>query len=118
MSPGLRCSCLVADAATTLCALPLSIIYPRVWAVVTCATGCGVLRRRRRCDVAPFKLLGEWLSLPPTHGFDPIRGCCIVVVTLDRYTPLKQIDGMPPAVEYDPIRCKGPSCGGILNPYW
>lgn len=31
------------------------------------------------------------------------------------YQPLKTIEGMPPAVEYDPIHCKG--CGAILNPY-
>ena len=31
------------------------------------------------------------------------------------YTPLKQITHMPPALEYDPIRCKG--CAAVLNPY-
>ncbi|CAM9405131.1 unnamed protein product [Heterosigma akashiwo] len=31
------------------------------------------------------------------------------------YTPLKKIEGMPPALAYDPIRCNG--CGGILNPF-
>jgi len=31
------------------------------------------------------------------------------------YTPLKQIAHMPPALEYDPIRCK--ACAAVLNPY-
>jgi protein transport protein SEC23 len=31
------------------------------------------------------------------------------------YTPLKQIEHMPGAVPYEPIRCKG--CGAVLNPY-
>jgi hypothetical protein len=35
-----------------------------------------------------------------------------------RYTPLKAIDGMPPALEYEPIRCKNQKCNAVLNPYW
>ncbi|GLE03067.1 hypothetical protein PINS_up011946 [Pythium insidiosum] len=31
------------------------------------------------------------------------------------YTPLKPIEGIPPAVEYDPIHCK--TCMAVLNPY-
>ena len=46
-------------------------------------------------------------SIPP--AFTP---------ALIRYTPLKQIEGMPPALEYDPVRCKQPKCGAVLNPYW
>ena len=30
---------------------------------------------------------------------------------------MKSIDGMPPAVEYEPIRCKGAACGCVLNPF-
>lgn len=33
------------------------------------------------------------------------------------YTPLKQIDGMPPAMEYEPVKCKQPKCNAVLNPY-
>lgn len=35
-----------------------------------------------------------------------------------RYSPMKQIENMPPALEYDPVRCKQPKCGAVLNPYW
>ena len=31
------------------------------------------------------------------------------------YTPFKKIEGAPPPLQYDPIRCNG--CGAILNPY-
>jgi len=31
------------------------------------------------------------------------------------YTPLKQIEGMPRPLEYDPIRCLG--CSAVLNPF-
>lgn len=31
------------------------------------------------------------------------------------YTPFKKIEGAPPPLQYDPIRCN--SCGAILNPY-
>lgn len=31
---------------------------------------------------------------------------------------MKQIDNMPPALEYEPVRCRQPKCGAILNPYW
>ena len=31
------------------------------------------------------------------------------------YTPLKQIENMPSAVQYEPVKCK--SCGSILNPW-
>ncbi len=33
------------------------------------------------------------------------------------YTPLKQIQHMPPPLNYDPIRCNGNGCGSILNPF-
>lgn len=33
------------------------------------------------------------------------------------YTPLKQIEGMPPAMEYEPVKCKQAKCGAVLNPY-
>ncbi|KAG5176614.1 vesicle coat complex COPII, subunit SEC23 [Tribonema minus] len=39
----------------------------------------------------------------------------IVVPTGCLYSPLKRLEGMPPALAYDPIRCNG--CGAILNPY-
>lgn len=32
------------------------------------------------------------------------------------YSPLKQIEGLA-AVNYQPIRCKNPNCGSVLNPY-
>lgn len=32
------------------------------------------------------------------------------------YTPLKAVSGLP-VVDYPPIMCKSPSCGGILNPF-
>lgn len=35
-----------------------------------------------------------------------------------RYTPLKTIYTMPPALPYQPVRCRQPNCGAILNPYW
>mmetsp|Transcript_22037 Transcript_22037/g.67657 ORF Transcript_22037/g.67657 Transcript_22037/m.67657 type:complete len:777 (-) Transcript_22037:16-2346(-) len=31
------------------------------------------------------------------------------------YSPLKRIEGMPPALPYNPITCSG--CGAVLNPY-
>lgn len=33
------------------------------------------------------------------------------------YTPLKHIPTMPPAVPYEPIRCKATNCGAVLNPF-
>ena len=39
----------------------------------------------------------------------------IVVPVGCMYTPLKQIEDMPEALPYDPIKCNG--CGGILNPF-
>lgn len=33
------------------------------------------------------------------------------------FSPLKQIDGMPPAMEYEPVKCKQAKCGAVLNPY-
>ncbi|CAM9090886.1 unnamed protein product [Chrysoparadoxa australica] len=39
----------------------------------------------------------------------------IVVPTGCLYTPLKHVEGMPPPLGYDPIRCNG--CGAILNPF-
>jgi protein transport protein SEC23 len=42
----------------------------------------------------------------------------IVVNVGAMYTPLKIIDTMPPALEYDPIRCNGNLCAAVLNPYW
>ena len=39
----------------------------------------------------------------------------IVVPVGCMYTPLKQIEDMPEALPYDPIKCNG--CGAILNPF-
>ena len=33
------------------------------------------------------------------------------------YTPMKEIEGMPPAVQYTAIRCSNPNCGAVLNPW-
>jgi protein transport protein SEC23 len=53
----------------------------------------------------------EW----PNSKVDASR----VVVPLGcLYTPLKSIEGIPPALEYEPIRCKQPKCGAVLNPFW
>jgi protein transport protein SEC23 len=39
----------------------------------------------------------------------------IVVPAGCLYSPLKRLEGMPPPLAYDPIRCNG--CGAILNPF-
>ncbi|KAK8820854.1 hypothetical protein WA556_005168 [Blastocystis sp. ATCC 50177/Nand II] len=41
--------------------------------------------------------------------------CVIPMACL--YSPLKTIYGMPPALPYQPVRCRQPNCGAILNPY-
>lgn len=48
----------------------------------------------------------------PTTKLEATR-CVVPMGCL--YQPLKTIEGMPPAVEYDPIHCKG--CGMVLNPF-
>lgn len=48
----------------------------------------------------------------PTTKLEATR---IVAPLACMYTPLKRIEGMPPALGYDPIRCNG--CGAVLNPY-
>ena len=40
------------------------------------------------------------------------------ILVIYRYTPLKTIYGMPSALPYQPVRCRQPNCGAILNPYW
>lgn len=41
--------------------------------------------------------------------------CVIPMACL--YSPLKTIYGMPPALPYQPVRCRQPNCGAYLNPY-
>lgn len=53
----------------------------------------------------------EW----PASKLDATR---VVIPIGCTYTPLRQIEGMPPALEYEPVRCKQPKCGAVLNPYW
>ncbi|RLN98378.1 hypothetical protein BBJ28_00025684, partial [Nothophytophthora sp. Chile5] len=53
----------------------------------------------------------SWNSWPCTK----LEQTRCVIPTGCLYQPLKPIDGMPPAVEYDPIHCK--SCAAILNPF-
>ncbi|DBA03011.1 TPA: hypothetical protein N0F65_003199 [Lagenidium giganteum] len=53
----------------------------------------------------------SWNSWPCTK-LEQTR-CVIPIGCL--YQPLKPIDGIPPALEYDPIHCK--SCMAVLNPY-
>lgn len=43
-------------------------------------------------------------------------GSFFVLVLAGSYTPLKRIEGMPPALPYDPVRCNG--CAAVLNPFW
>ena len=31
---------------------------------------------------------------------------------------MKTIYGMPSALPYSPVQCRGINCGAILNPYW
>jgi hypothetical protein len=50
-----------------------------------------------------------------------LRGCSSTVAHRPhrfsrRYTPLKQIEGMPDALQYDPVRCK--TCKAVLSPFW
>ena len=53
----------------------------------------------------------SWNVWPPNR-LEATR-CVIPMGCL--YQPLKTIEGMPPAVAYDPIHCKG--CGAVLNPF-
>ncbi|KAK1932384.1 Protein transport protein Sec23B [Phytophthora citrophthora] len=53
----------------------------------------------------------SWNSWPCTK----LEQTRCVMPTGCLYQPLKPIDGMPPAVEYDPIHCK--ACAAVLNPY-
>ena len=50
----------------------------------------------------------EWPSTDAAKVVVPV-GCMI--------TPMRTIEGLPPAVEYEPVRCKQPKCGAVLNPY-
>jgi hypothetical protein len=34
------------------------------------------------------------------------------------YAPMKHIETMPAALEYEPVRCKQSKCNALLNPYW
>ncbi|RLN50366.1 hypothetical protein BBJ29_006461 [Phytophthora kernoviae] len=64
--------------------------------------------------VLPFFVDGvrfSWNSWPCTK----LEQTRCVMPTGCLYQPLKPIDGMPPAVEYDPIHCK--ACSAVLNPY-
>uniref|UniRef100_H3G930 Protein transport protein SEC23 n=2 Tax=Phytophthora ramorum TaxID=164328 RepID=H3G930_PHYRM len=53
----------------------------------------------------------SWNSWPCTK----LEQTRCVMPTGCLYQPLKPIDGMPPAVEYDPIHCK--ACAAVLNPF-
>ena len=39
----------------------------------------------------------------------------LLYICINRYTPLKRIEGMPAPLAYDPIKCNG--CSSILNPF-
>jgi len=56
----------------------------------------------------------SWNEWPPSK----LESTRIVVPISCMYTPLKQIEGMPAALEYEPVRCKQAKCGAVLNPYW
>ena len=85
--------------------------------------------RHAHCGAHRLHVRG-WLAVAALPG--AVLGCprCPPISTLTallpqrpshatrRYTPLKQIEGMPPALEYEPVRCKQPKCGAVLNPYW
>ncbi|RHY14354.1 hypothetical protein DYB25_005379, partial [Aphanomyces astaci] len=53
----------------------------------------------------------SWNNWPST----PLEQTRAVVPMGCIYQPLKPIEGMPAAVEYDPVHCK--SCAAILNPF-
>ncbi|CAK4327112.1 unnamed protein product [Aphanomyces euteiches] len=53
----------------------------------------------------------SWNNWPST----PLEQTRCVVPMGCIYQPLKPIEGMPAAVEYDPVHCKG--CSAILNPF-
>ena len=55
----------------------------------------------------------SWNEWPATRG-DAAK---VVVPVGCLFTPLRHIESMPPAVEYEPVRCKQPKCGAVLNPY-
>ena len=59
----------------------------------------------------PAARRNEW----PSTKVDAAR---IVVPIAALYTPLKHIEGMPPAMPYEPARCKGKNCPAVLHPYW
>ena len=42
----------------------------------------------------------------------------VVVPVGCMYSPMKQIESMPAALEYEPVRCKQAKCAAVLNPYW
>eukprot|EP00612_Vaucheria_litorea_P002694 CAMPEP_0171459422 /NCGR_PEP_ID=MMETSP0945-20130129/4711_1 /TAXON_ID=109269 /ORGANISM="Vaucheria litorea, Strain CCMP2940" /LENGTH=784 /DNA_ID=CAMNT_0011985435 /DNA_START=22 /DNA_END=2376 /DNA_ORIENTATION=- len=51
-------------------------------------------------------------NLWPSSKLEATR---VVVPTGCLYSPLKNLEGMPPPLQYDPIRCN--TCGAVLNPY-
>lgn len=53
----------------------------------------------------------SWHTWPASR----LEATRIVVPVGAMYTPLKKIESMPPALQYDPIRCN--NCAAILNPY-
>jgi len=53
----------------------------------------------------------SWNVWPSTR----LEATRIVVPLGCMYSPLKRIEGMPPALPYNPVRCSG--CGAVLNPY-
>lgn len=80
-------------------------------------TDIGEADRARR---NPFHL--QYLAWNPHGGHqvrDPHGMPVIVFATVDtKIHPLKTIYTMPPALPYQPVRCRQPNCGAILNPYW
>mmetsp|Transcript_3147 Transcript_3147/g.4293 ORF Transcript_3147/g.4293 Transcript_3147/m.4293 type:complete len:766 (-) Transcript_3147:258-2555(-) len=53
----------------------------------------------------------SWHTWPASR----LEATRIVVPVGAMYTPLKKIESMPPALQYDPIRCN--NCAAVLNPY-
>jgi protein transport protein SEC23 len=76
------------------------------------ASRFGRLQRSCQCSSPPSNPTSRARPLPTR-----ISPCRSVVPIACVYTPLKQVEGMPPAMEYDPVRCKQAKCGAVLNPY-
>jgi protein transport protein SEC23 len=67
---------------------------------------------------ADFNLFEEQNGLRFTWNEWPSTDAAKVVVPVGcMITPMRTIEGLPPAVEYEPVRCKQPKCGAVLNPY-